>query len=381
MSVVFIGHFSDGLGPLNAASSIAGNQVQRQIFREISERVEDEKATCFSMEPVPAWPKGPILVWSKSEERVRFIGFLNLPVLKHIVFAIRLFFQLQKHPPDLCVQYNAYLWENLTLLCTRALNAGMRISLIVQDVHVNPGLGFFSKRGIRSRMERIAMRLARNFDLVIAVTPDILKDFQLNPLRCIVFPGGVTEFAGKLARTSADKLEDFAVFAGALEAHNGIEQLIERWESLQRQVPLHVFGKGQLASLVSAAAQRCANIRFHGFQPEHVIYEWHCRARWNVCLRYSEGLDQRYFFPSKFFNVVCAPGVVLVNDFHALPQSLRKFLVVLDDGLTGLEGALLATRDGPVAMELASRREIVRSEYDWSAAVSQLFCAIPPQNG
>jgi glycosyltransferase involved in cell wall biosynthesis len=362
---------------LAAASSTAGNQVQRQIFVELHKACADgDKVCCFSMAPQPFWPKGPLISPTLSEDGIDFIGYLNLPMIKHVVFATRLLIKMFKLRPALSLQYNSYLAENLALLALKARWPRGALVSIVQDVNVRDDATVFTKGWFRSWSERISLRLLSRFDGIFPISQAIIDDFDLPSRRSHVFQGGVTEFAMKLAEAPVDTLLDIGLFAGALEPHNGIDVLVNAWLAQGIEQPLHVFGRGSLQSMVSQAAAQSEKIVYHGFQSEEVILMWQRQAKWNFCLRYSQGLDERYFFPSKFFNVMCAPGGVIVNDFKALPGNVRKHLCVAANDLSDLEGCLAQATTLAGRADVAERRQKVLSNHSWTALVQRVL-AVP----
>jgi hypothetical protein len=372
MKTAFVGHFAPISQALEQASSVAGNQVQRQIFHEVSQQCGVERTACFVMTPQPFWPRGPLISRSMTEGRIEFIGYLNLPVLKHLIFALRLLVRLLVARPQLCLQYNSYLLENLALLLFRLCHRGSALAIIIQDIHVVTGVSLLSKQGLRSLSERTSLRLAKRFDMIVPISSAIVADFHFPPSKSVVFQGGITEFALQIKHGAEQPLEEIGVFAGGLERHNGIDRLVDQWLASSIEQPLHVFGRGSLERHVKQAAQQSNRIVFHGLQPENVVLAWQLKARWNFCLRYSLGLNQTYFFPSKLFNILCAPGAVVVNDFYALPETVRDYVCVVSDDLSDLAEHL------PAAASLSSpdcvrvRRELVLSKHSWHWCIGQI---------
>lgn len=372
MKSVFIGHFSPAANFGEPAVSVAGNQVQRQIVREL-ENQTDVEAVSYAMTPVPAWPLGAIIVRSQRENSVEFIGYLNFPMLKHLIFSFRLLVRLIGVKPELCLQYNSYFFENLALLLFRLLKPSCYLAIIIQDVHAERETFNFSRRDLRALSERLSLLLARSFDLVVAISSSIITDFRLDPRRSFVFQGGITDCASKLILEHQDQIGEIGVFAGALEPHNGIDLLVDKWLSSEMVQTLHVFGRGSLQSYVQQASNRSKKIIFHGLQPENVIIQWQLKARWNFCLRYSKGINQKYFFPSKFFNIVCAPGITVVNDFNGLPEALRNYTCVLADDLSCLKERLLDSKLSWNLDLLNKRREIVMADHSWHSCVQKII--------
>lgn len=372
MRTVFIGHLSPAENYCNHASSAAGNQVQRQIFKEL-QNFSGGETICYAMSSIASWPRGTMIVRSQYENSIEFIGYLNAPVLKHLIFAVRLLIRLFRVRPELCIQYNSYFFENLVLLLFRLFGSACFLAIIIQDIHIEKGVFRFSQRCLRSLSERLSLGLARFFDVVIPISSSIISDFKFDPKRCFVFQGGITEFAEQLICIRQEPSADIGVFAGALEPYNGVDRLVDRWLNSGIEHTLHVFGRGSLTNHIEQAAKRSDKIIFHGLQPEKTILQWQLKARWNFCLRYSEGLDQEYFFPSKLFNVLCAPGAVVGNDFHALPSSLREYMGIVSDDLSDLANVLAHAKEISSLAQVDQRRKIVHSMHNWRTCIEQIL--------
>lgn len=372
MKTVFIGHFSPTRNFGNLAASAAGNQVQRQIIKELQDQTF-RNTISYSMSPIPAWPRGELIIRNQYENGVEYIGYLNVPVLKHLVFSIRLLLRLIRSKPELCVQYNSYFFENLILVLFRLLRPACFLVNIIQDIHVEKGVFLISRRGLRSLSERLSLCISRFFDLIVPISSSIIIDFKFNPSRCFVFQGGITVFAEQFMHARLESFSDIGVFAGALEPYNGIDRLINQWLKCGIEHTLHIFGKGSLENQVKQAANCSDKVFFHGQQPEEIILQWQLKARWNFCLRYSEGINQEYFFPSKLFNIVCAPGAVIGNNFHGLPSSLREHIGIVSDDLSDLPDVLNHVAEISSLARLEQRRKIAKSEHNWQSCIDQII--------
>lgn len=376
---LFVGHYAPAFAAIDGAVSIAGNQVQRQIFREVEDAACLNAVSGISMIPVAAWPRGRMLVPSCTQDSVFFPGYLNFPVLKHLFFSLYLLKALFLIRPSVCIQYNSYFFENLALLIYKLASTDVVLSLIIQDVHAGvAGANGFRAR-LRSISERWSLLLARRFDFIVPISQAIADDFGFSKDRNFVFQGGLTAFAEELMRNKhgiVAGLDDIGVFAGALEPHNGVDKLVAQWLASDIQFPLHVFGRGSLSGFVQDAATRSTRVIYHGLQAEDVVLSWQARARWNFCLRYSIGIDERYFFPSKFFNVMSSPGAVVVNDFYGLPPDLKPHLAILSDDLKNLSSCMDRGYALSAANEIEARRFVLRDKYSWRRCVDRLLNAL-----
>ena len=103
----------------------------------------------------------------------------------------------------------------------------------------------------------------------------------------------------KLCKNKKNKLLPIAVFAGRLEKYNGIDKLINFWNKYITDFELHVYGSGSYESQVIKKAKANSKIKFFGLVSDKEIFQVQLNSAVNICLRYSIGLNQNYFFPSK----------------------------------------------------------------------------------
>lgn len=368
-TVLFVGHFKPSREKAQLGGSVAGTEVQNTIIEELAEQRPGNRLYALSMSPHPVWPKGPIYVSSTQESVTIFPGYINLPLIKHILFALTIIRFAIAHRPSLIVQYNSYFFENLAI-CLLTIITYAKSVIFIQDVHYNE-----RGRKIRHWYERIGIMIAKRFDLLVPISNAIISDFYLDEDKCFVFQGAATDIGNQLLRDEEVPLEQIAVYAGALSKHNGIDLLVEEWAKQKVPWKLHIFGRGDLESkIVSFCSERAIdNIVFHGFGEKETIYHWQRKARWNICLRYSEGIRQEYFFPSKFFNVCCANGAVVVNDFYGIPDNLREFLIVANSDLSELE-ASLSSVSRECSIDIARRRKHeIEMHFSWRNAVANIY--------
>ncbi|WP_191117801.1 glycosyltransferase family protein [Vibrio campbellii] len=352
----FVGQFSN---KETNASSPAGDIVQKQILKSFGEDV-----FFVSLSPTPIWPKGPFFVKGKSAPRGKFISFLNFPIIKNIIFSFNIMVYVFKIKPKQTVIYNSYFFENLILLIIKSLKLS-KIVCILQDYRIVGNFSFRAKLN-----DKIASYLLRFFDIVVPVSYELANSLGISGEKVITFQGGVTEF-GYSAFSCKTFSGDYAVYAGALEKHNGVDRLIYKWNELNIQKKLHIFGKGSLLSEVEEIANRNHNIIFHGLVSQETVLEWQNNAKYNFCFRFSEGLAQEYFFPSKFFNVAMCPGLLVCNSFHGVPDSVKSSLGLIDDDLNDLAEVMNLSDSDIYANSERVRSDII-TNYSWDSLISTI---------
>lgn len=351
--------------------SAAGAKVQMEIIDGLRDHVESLSAAV--MPEIPSWPKGPL--WSRSQSRgvTRFFPIVNIFIVKRIFFFLLLMKVFFEDRPTVIVQYNASIPGMLFSLVARLLSS--RSVLVLQDVHAPSSFVWRDALNPVKLVWMIYAKLLRvSFDYYIPITSACVKDFSLNSERCLVFPGGVLKDYLEAARVqrAVDK-EFYAVFAGALQEYNGIDLLARRWPKPEvLNCKLHIFGRGALEQEITRICEKNSNLIFHGHKEPALIDSYTSNAKFNFCLRYSRGINQQYFFPSKFFDLISMSGRLICNKFDNIPHGLERYITFIGDDLEELVGILT---DGEDLSEVEYFRKIEKLEacFTWSSCFSKFF--------
>lgn len=369
----FVGAFS-GQCESNAATSAAGDQVQFEITTALIRLGSEHCATldAISLYPIRTFPFGRLLWRGLRDGYIYMPPFLNIAGVKRFVFSLYLFGFLIRKKPHLVVKYNISIFEAVSLLFYRLLRSEVYLVAIVQDVHIQKNNNLLIKT--MQYFELISLRLVSRFDMLIPISKKIANDFLFHENKTRVFNGGLTRQGRRLLADCGRNIEPYAVFAGALTPYNGIELLIKRWIIDEIDFKLHIFGKGVSEEFVINESVKSKNIIFHGFKSEEEVGDWQKKALINFCLRYSDGIDAGYFFPSKLFNVICAPGLVMANNFEGFPSDLQKYCIMLNDDLSDLSDKINEAKTFSKLSELRELRRVwIMHNGDWNTIVSDIF--------
>lgn len=368
MKTFFIGAFND----INAQlflGSVAGAKVQSEIIDALS--CDESEVEAFIMPEVPSWPKGDLYVRASRNESCLFLPLLNIVFFKIPFFFLQVMFLFFWKRPGRIIFYNSSISGCLCSLLLKIFQC--QTILILQDVK----LPVFFKWSVFFRPKRFlnliyAKLLSRSYNYYVPITEDCVVDLGLPSERSVVFPGAV--LTSKILRRnifSDCELRDYGVFAGALEYYNGIDLLVENWPlPNSSKYKLHVFGSGSLANFVVKCAGYNGNIIFHGFKSPSVVDNYLSHSRFNFCLRYSKGIDQSYFYPSKFFELLLLPGALVCNYFSNIPVKLRGFIEFVDDDLSNLldmmeNGQCLVCKDHDVLLD------VILKDHTWAGFLSR----------
>ena len=78
-----------------------------------------------------------------------------------------------------------------------------------------------------------------------------------------------------------------------------------------------------------------------------------------------------FFFPSKFFNFCCAPGLLLVNDFPQLPKLLKSTAGFLSD--FNKLNEILDLPITSIERDTFNRQNWLHGEKSWNGMIVELL--------
>jgi|GEM_PF-5168079 len=359
MLVGFIGAIPSPVLDDSRYYSPAGKNVQREIIENI-EAYHGSVLNAF-LTPVPSWPRGPLWVWNTKFEKASWLAFLNFPFLKQLSFSLSLLVWLFIYRPKLIYMYNAKFFCVLSLLLYRFIGADVKLVIFIQDILPCTGWDF------RNLIDYFSIYMTKRFDVLLPISEFIAKDFGFDPKKTIIVQGGVNKKIVK--NKDFIKMQDSVVFCGKLERYNGLDKLIHKWKDYEGTFRLYIYGDGTLRRWAEDFIIKNKNysIEFHGRVSSSTAREIVNNSRLVFVLRYSIGINAKYFFPSKFLEAMTSNSVIACNEFPGLPSKLRKFCIILKDDLSDINSKLSSENIGKYELMINERKEAVLEMFSWDS--------------
>ena len=146
--------------------------------------------------------------------------------------------------------------------------------------------------------------------------------------------------------------------------------LLDNWP-IDCSSEIHVFGTGSLSEYVSSISKANPNVVYHGFKSPEFVDEYLLKSNINFCFRYSKGLDQKFFFPSKFFDLINLPGFLVCNRFENIPFELTEYVVFSNEDLSNLSEII--KRCSISIRKTEQLNKLVFKKYTWKFFLKD-FC-------
>lgn len=364
------------------AFSIAGHLFQKHALEALA-AAGTPADLVLSLRPVPGFPATRRL-WFRGRQvevggslRVHLLPVLNIQPIKSLLAGmaccVRLVVWALRHRRDLRAVLAINLNDPpgvLSLLAARL--GGSKLVAWILDLH-EPG-----QLVPDTLLRRLDLRLHRwlvpRLDGLVVVADQIAHDFApgMDYLR---IEGGVdaARFAAAPLRSTGEGHRDRLriLFAGSLEAFNGIELMLEAMSLLGDRVELSIAGRGSLEPRVLQAAARDPRVRYLGVLPAGELPAAYQRADLLLNVRPTRDLATRYYFPSKLMEYLASGCPTLSTCTGHVEEEFGTFVFLLrEETPQGLAGEIrhIAAMDAADRERFGRRaRAYVLEHKSWQA--------------
>jgi glycosyltransferase involved in cell wall biosynthesis len=300
-----------------------------------------EPSLIVCAQPFPAFPYVRQL-WvrggtAKLKEglKVQLVAFPNVTPIKQITIGLNVLWELlkwgwrtRKAVTRVVYTYNLTVPPGLfTWLASRLISAKAVVSF--NDINV-PGQTV-PDSAVNKLDFWLQKKLAPRFDGHVAVSDAIMQDL-LPGKPYIRMEGAVSDevFAPRQPVNKGDRFR--IVFAGSLDAVNGVEILLEAFSQLRgSHYELVIAGWGPQEALVRAASQRDDRIQYIGTLPFSELLQLYSAADVLLSMRPTKTLNTKYFFPSKVMEYLASGTPMIATCTGHTEDEFGDFCYLLRD--------------------------------------------------
>lgn len=170
---------------------------------------------------------------------------------------------------------------------------------------------------------------AKDYDAYLILSEYMNELINPNNKQSLIIEGIADKF-----HTCSTKKYDTAndptiiMYSGGLHAKYGVKMLIDSVESIQENVILWLFGKGDQEDYLKSL--QCSKIFFFGYQPRELVVEKQKEAHFLISPRFSSEEYTKYSFPSKIMEYMLSGTPVISTRIKSIPKDYFNHIIPID---------------------------------------------------
>lgn len=345
MKVLFCGIASDDtrfkkILETTKSASFAQQKLERLMLKGLSESTHKNDTKVLSELPVvryPAYPSACIRAEDDVLEDipVRYMGFVNLPILKQLTVACSMFFEVcswavkNRKEKRAVFLYGTNPLKLLPLVIARWF-LKFKIISFVSEIDAfrllddsNPVARMKNKLYVFA-----SGMLCDKIDGYILITEHMLEQINHKKKPYIVVEGMVPQ----KQEPSSGERKKRVMYAGSLHERYGIGKLSEAFLSLkQNEYELYIYGDGDYVPKLQKITQENPTIHYCGTAENKVIMQAEEEASLLVNPRPSDEVFTRYSFPSKTFEYMLSGTPALITRLDGIPEEYFRYCYSFED--------------------------------------------------
>lgn len=373
----------DSVGPTQAAADV----LQWGFVRGL----ESNPEVCLTIGTAPfvgSYPKRFRRPWVESRPlehgdagRNMQIGFLNLPLVKHISRALalsRFGRQWARRQPSggIALGYSLSLEIVWALAATKKTNPLLHVGVIVPDLpefmntQEKPRLDYRILKAVESRLVR---RLMSVLDVGVLLTESMARKLPPKPYVVIegIAPPPVTEAPSWVGVSEEDRKalrgRKVVVYAGTTNVRYGVIELCRAFRAVPGDdLALVICGAGDGAAQVVEHAALDPRIKYLGQLPRSTVLTLESSATLLVNPRSGKEEFSAYSFPSKILEYMSTGVPVLCYRLGGIPEEYDSYLTYISgesvDDFAACLRQLLRSSPQELAAAGTAARDFVEAE-------------------
>lgn len=292
--------------------------------------------------------------WKKKREGSlvrQYISYVNLPGIKHAVFATKAFFKTLFAPKNTVVIYDVLVMAASFGAVSAAKLRGIPCIGIVTDLPM-----FVDSNQNRNHINQRLINMADGYVLLTRQMNDVVNP---SGKPYVVLEGHADIRMADVERPRVTSEKRTVMYAGALYEQYGVANLVESFVRIAGEnEELHLYGNGKYVSELMKVIESYPHIVYHGCCPNDQVVKAELEATVLVNPRTSEGEYTKYSFPSKTMEYIASGTPVLCAKLPGFPDEYDDYLYYFDESSEdGLATALREVLDkSPAELDAFGKR-------------------------
>ncbi len=320
----------------NSKIDFASDTFQKSIIHGLRENNCDVKVASFPR--ISSFPNNRIIfkrsewISSNKNDNVIQLGFINLPILKHIskIVSLRRFIKKQVNNGNI-LNIIIYSVHSPFLLALYGIKTkAIKTCLIVPDL---PQYMSSSKNILYRFAKRIDINFIRfglkYIDCYILLSPLMKEMLPIKKDNYEIIEGIYKE--QEVVKTEFNISNNYILYSGSLDHRYGIIELVEAFNKLTDiEIELYICGAGDTEALISEYSNTNNKIKYFGSLPRKMVLYLQKNAKLLINPRNNTDAYTKYSFPSKTMEYMASGTPVLMSKLKSLPDDYLNHLYFFD---------------------------------------------------
>jgi glycosyltransferase involved in cell wall biosynthesis len=283
------------------------------------------------------------IIWNLPDDKLngipfRYIPFINLPIIKHIVVFFYTFL-------------NALVWilsnrKNEKVVVCDILNVSVvwatfiackicrqNIAVIITDLPFYSVLNFDKESFLKRTYLKISSFILKHFDFYIGLTQQMNEIVNPNNKPFMVMEGLVDcKITASVESSRLKYKKKIVLYAGGIFEEFGVKKLLDAFLQLKGfDLELHIYGSGDLEKEMPKYAALDKRIIYHGLVNNSLVVQRLVEATVLINPRPTTEEFTKFSFPSKNMEYMVSGTPLLTTKLPGMPSEYNDYVYLIED--------------------------------------------------
>lgn len=290
----------------------------------------------YNIPPIGSFPinyKKIISGQYKWQEKNMQIGYVNLPIIKHV----QQIYLLQRYLETEIIQDSRLniivysLYEPFLKVVNRLKKKYPGINVCLIQTDAVPGREDMEKFMTRKNMRRgnRAVALAKSCDMFVLLTRHLRKTLEVENRPNIIVEC-ISDDVQKISKTKTIP-QRICLYTGSTDRIFGIEDLVRAFQMIEN-AELWICGIGDADEYLNKCNEEYSNIKYYGYLDKNKVSELRDLCDFLINPRRPSGTYTKYSFPSKTVEYLMSGKPCIMYKLEGIPDEYDQYVNYLTGG-------------------------------------------------
>lgn len=276
--------------------------------------------------------------YSENGVHYKYLGFINIPILKHLVIGISIFFNILKwnkkfKDREKLIVYDASYVSVIPFIIFANMITKCKTIGIFSDIYdymASVTTKNISNGKFKKNVRKLMKKCYNHTNGYVFLSEQMNKLINLNNKPYTIVEG-IVDSNTKNINTKNKSSKFIIMYAGALREEYGLKILINGYHKFaNNNSELWIYGDGDYSKKIINAAKKDSRIKFFGKVNNIEILQKEKEANVLINPRPTKLEFTQYSFPSKIMEYMNSGTPVLTTKLPTIPKEYKNYLFFID---------------------------------------------------